>query len=97
MKNDFYFKNGKNPLEIQENLIEETKKSNYSPLGYFLTDINLIQKHWLNEEIKFRLNKYNFKKINIEKLELDWKKQIIGFENFKNYPKLWFWIVKIKV
>lgn len=68
--------------------------SNYSPFGYINTTLGM-QKHWLKEEIEFRLKIYNFKKIKIEKLELDWELQIKQ-PQLKEYPKLWFWIVEIK-
>ncbi len=97
LKSDFLFKQGKTPTEIQQILTQMQINQNYSPFGYFITDINLIQKHWLKEEIELRLLKYNFKKIQIEKLELDWEKQIRNLKEYKNYPKLWFWFVKIKI
>jgi ubiquinone/menaquinone biosynthesis C-methylase UbiE len=71
--------NLKNPhINNVEKVIRET---NYSPLGYFITKSNLIQKHWLKEEIKEKLKKYNFSKITISKLILK-----------KDY---WIWLIKI--
>ncbi len=96
LRADYLFKQNKKASEIQEFIKKAQINENYMPLGYLITKINLIQKHWLREEILFRLSKYNFKDVKIEKLELDWEKQIVNYKHFKNYPKLWFWLVKIK-
>lgn len=70
------------------------KDSNYSPFGYINTSLGM-QKHWLKEEIEFRLSTYKLKKIEIDKLTLDWETQIKE-KKLKKYPNLWYWFIKIK-
>lgn len=95
LDSDLYFKKSLNPNEIITQINNQIQFCNYHPFGYLKINSGIIQKYWLKEEIKFRLLKYNFKKINIEKLELDWEKQL-HLKEYKNYPKLWFWFIKIK-
>lgn len=95
-KTDYLYNKGVPESEIKIALAALQKEQNYSPAGYLITSINLIQKHWLKEEILFRLEKYHFKSIAIEKLELDWIEQIKNHVEFKDYPKLWFWLITIK-
>ncbi len=83
--------------KIRELIGEEIIKCNYSPYGYFMTDIGLIQKHWIKDEIFYRLQNFKFKKIIIEKLLLDWKSQVIGLPHLSTHPSLWFWLVNIKL
>lgn len=96
IKSDYLFNQGVNFREIQTDVLNEFKESNFTPFGYLKTNSNNIQKHWLKEEIIFNLNKLNLNEVEVTKLELDWKTQI-KFKELKNYPKLWYWIVKIKV
>ena len=77
--------------KIRKMEIEE----NYNSLGYFKTKEGDIQKHWLKEEISERLKVINDIKFSIEKLELDWEKQINN-SNLKDRTKLWMWFVKIQ-
>ena len=95
LDSDFYFKKSLNSQEILTQINNQVQFSNYHPFGYLKINSGIIQKYWLKEEIEFRLSKYNFKHIKIEKLELDWEKQL-NLKEYKNYPKLWFWFVKIK-
>lgn len=82
--------------EVYEKVIEAEIKSNFNSFGYILTKYDLLRKHWLKEEILMRLSKYGFKSVDIEKLELDWERQI-KLKEYKKYPKLWFWFLKIKI
>lgn len=88
----------KRPVEeISEDLIQEAVGCNYTPFGYIITDVQLIQKHWLKDEILYRLAKYDFARVHIQKLEMDWEKQIVGLADLKNFPKLWLWMVSINL
>lgn len=69
--------------------------SHFNAMGYLTSNSNVVQKHWLKEEILFRLESYAFKNVNISKLELDWEKQVHS-PHMKDYPKFWFWLVEIE-
>jgi len=95
-KADYFKKEGWSNKKIQTKLRTMQEKQHYSPFGHLMTSIKLPQKHWLKEEIEFRLDKFSFNKIAIEKLQLDWVEQIPGHAVYKDYPKLWFWLVTIQ-
>jgi len=82
-------------IEALEEVNNYQASSHFNALGYFTSNTNMIQKHWLKEEILFRLKRYNFQTINISKLELDWDKQVHA-PHMKKYPNLWFWVAEIK-
>ncbi len=67
--------------------------SQYTSMGYINTGAG-IQKYWLKEEILSVLEKYDFKNMETEKLNLDWEMQIKRTE-LMEYPNLWFWLIKI--
>jgi len=92
---DFFFKKGEEPSSIYEKIVNLEKKENFNSFGYLLHKVGIIQKYWLKEEILFRLEKYNFSTISINKLELDWVEQM-KIPNLKEYPKQWFWYLRIK-
>lgn len=92
---DLLFKNNHNINFIYQTIKEKEFKQNFSSFGYMLTKDNLIQKQWLKEELYFKLKKINFKKIKIKKLELDWELQVKKLE-YKKYPNLWLWMIKIE-
>ncbi len=96
IESHYKFNNGLNPIEIKKYIQNVIVNYNYDPLGYVITASGLIQKYWLKEEIEFRLQKYNFKKLSIEKLNLNWKTQLKKPE-YINYPKFWFWMISIKI
>jgi len=91
---DYMQKEGMETNRIYKKIIEAEINENFNSFGYFLSKGMLVQKHWLKEEILMRLCRYGFKSIEIEKLELDWAKQI-KLKEYENYPKLWFWFLKI--
>ncbi len=83
-----------NPKVIETNMDNLSKTKHYSPSGYFNIG-GLIQKHWVKEEIEYKLREFNFKSIEISKLHIDWKLQIKkGY--MEKYPKLWFWLLLIE-
>jgi trans-aconitate methyltransferase len=89
-------KKGMSEHEIQKQINNKTRYSNFSPLGYINTKDNLVQKKWLKEEIIYRLNKLNIFDINIQKFSLDWEVQGKQKE-LQYYPKLWLWKVHFKL
>lgn len=89
------FKKGLKPQEIIDKINNETKIRNYHPFGYFKTNKIMIQKHWLKEEIIYRLEKEHQLKVEfIKKLELDWTKQF-KYSEKQSEMNLWYWFLKI--
>lgn len=93
---DFMYRSGLNPQEIMFNIKRMETNENLNSLGYMFSHSGLVQKQWIKEEILFRLKKYNFSKVRIKKLTLDWEKQIKKKE-YKKYPNLWMWLVIIEI
>jgi hypothetical protein len=67
---DYLYKSGNSTDTIYKKVIEAEKKDNFNSFGYLFSNDELIQKHWLKEEILFRLSKYNFKSIKIKKIRI---------------------------
>jgi trans-aconitate methyltransferase len=87
---------GASAEEVINALIKRQIDDNYSPLGYIRSTSGMIQKHWLKEEIEYRLSPFGFQSIDIEKLELEWGSQYLNYDQLKSYPKQWYWMVRIK-
>ena len=81
--------------QATESLVRDAAACGYSPFGYLSSEDGPVQKHWLKEEIGFRLHRLGYGKVAIDRLPLDWTTQVPGFENFGTYPNLWFWLVRI--
>ncbi len=96
---DYMFNHGEDPAKISKILGGWEIKGNFSASGYLISKIgktNLIQKQWVREELLFRLQRYDFKKVEIVKLNLDWDKQLKK-KGYIKYPNLWLWLVKIDI
>ncbi len=83
-------------IEILETINNQVKKDDFNPLGYMYSDPCLVQKQWLYDEILYRLSQYDFKNIEILKLEADWDLQIKKPE-YNSFPQLWTWLVHISL
>ena len=94
LKADKMFKDNKKPLEIFQEIKNDEHTHNFSSFGYIKTTNGPIQKHWIKEELEMRLKEFKFHSIDIKKLELDWLTQTKA-KDFKEYPSLWLWYVKI--
>jgi len=81
-------------IKALETVNNNQAASHFNALGYLTSNTNMVQKHWLKEEIFFRLKRYDFYNIKISKLELEWDKQV-HMPHMKNYPKIWFWLIEI--
>ena len=83
----------------QEEIVDTTRANilryQFNPLGYMLTDSSLLQKQWLKEEIEYRLARYCFQSICVEKFELDWDKQV-NLPQYGHYPPHWNWFVTLR-
>ena len=93
---DFMLKNKVAPEQVFQNIRKLEIKDNFNALGYMYANNGLLYKQWVREEILFRLERYDLKKIETEKLELEWDTQVKKPE-YKQYPKLWMWLVNITV
>ncbi|NCC71317.1 class I SAM-dependent methyltransferase, partial [bacterium] len=93
---DFLFSKNQNPLEIRKYFFEKQREENFNPFGYFISLNKIVQKQWLKEEIFFRLKKFHFKSVKIQKLKLTWNYKQLKNPSFNNYPNPWYWLVKIK-
>jgi len=51
---------------------------------------NIVQKHWLKEELEMRLDELNFEVHYFNKLELSFSKQF-KFGSDLGSKKLWYW------
>lgn len=87
---------GASDEELRNTIIRRQIDDNYSPLGYIRTTTGMIQKHWLKEEIEYRLNPFGFQSVGIEKLELEWGAQYLNYDELNSYPEQWYWMVRIK-
>lgn len=92
---DILVDEGRSQEEIATTIRDDIQRYQFNPLGYMLTDGGLLQKQWLKEEIEYRLARYNFRSITIEKFKLDWDKQI-KLPHLSHMPRHWNWFVTIK-
>ena len=93
---DYMFQKNIPVQTILEHIKKTERDINYSSFGYFVTSTKLIQKHWLREELLYRLERYNFNDIKIEKLKLNWEHQL-RLPEYNQFPQSWLWLISIKI
>lgn len=91
---DILMAEGRSQEEVATIIRDDIQRYQFNPLGYMLTDSGLLQKQWLEEEIRYRLAQYNFTDIRIEKFKLDWIKQV-KLPHLAHMPRHWNWFVTI--
>ena len=93
---DILFHKKHNPQQIFQTIRNNELHQGLSSFGYLKTNKGIVQKHWMKEEIEFRLKEFNFEKIEVHKFPLHWETQLKN-KDAKHYPNLWLWYVKIKI